>query len=124
VEPPAEMAQNSNKPSKGGQSSPIRSGPHEPHTFKQHERTSGLFPGQDLQALGSDACEEVDVFVRVKGRHAVCRSGLGPDDVHLAVQAVVQNQVVGNLDPVASVSSAPDPGRDTDLCGFMGWCSE
>ena len=105
MDPPAEMEQNSNNPSKAGQSSPIKTGVESSVSRGSNaegvrRRTAGSVPAHVLHRFGTDASEEIDVFVRVEFRHFVRGGAGGPEDVHFAVEAVVEDEVVRHFDSV------------------------
>lgn len=70
--------------------------------------TVGVLPGVELlhlagvlpEVVGVDLGEEVDVVVGVEGRHLLRRGRVGAVAVHLPVEAVRQDEVVGQLEPV------------------------
>ena len=84
--------------------------------------TVGVLSGVELlhlagvlpQVVRVDLGQEVDVVVGVEGRHLLRRGGVGAVAVHLAVQPVRQDEVVGQLEPVGlhrvgrSVVKMPD----------------
>lgn len=49
--------------------------------------------------LGDDP-QEVDVVIRVEASHLLATDGFGPKYLHLSVQTVVHDQVVGHADSV------------------------
>lgn len=98
MDPPAEIAQNSKRPSKAGQSSPVRTEEVEGHRWRSESRirkkggspkrseevvvmgggdrrvlTSAPAPGQLLHSLWCDLLQEIDVLVGVEPRKLISR---------------------------------------------------
>ncbi len=53
-----------------------------------------------MDVLRSDPLQKFDVFFRVKSCHVMRRRDVGPEDLHLLVEAVVQDQRVGHAQAV------------------------
>jgi hypothetical protein len=53
---------------------------------------------EGLDTLGGDTPEEVNVVVAVEGGHLLRTRGMLPVALHLAEQAIVEDEVVGELD--------------------------
>ena len=70
----------------------------------------------NLNVLGSHSLQKLDVFFRVEPGHVVGGGNVGPEDLHLLVEAVVQDQGVGDTETMRlhwvarAVVEAPDVG--------------
>ena len=98
------MEQNSKSPSKAGQSSPIKTVAAS-HVSRSDERgrryaTARAVTAHVFYRFWADAGEEIDVFVRVEFGHFVRSGAGGAEDVHFAVEAVVEDEIVGHFDSV------------------------
>ena len=105
MDPPAEMEQNSNNPSNAGQSSPIKTGgegsvSRSSNAQGTRGRTACSVAAHVFYRFGRDASEEIDVFVRVEFRHFVRGGPRRAQDVHFAVEAVVEDEIVRHFDSV------------------------
>jgi hypothetical protein len=103
IEPPALMLQNSYRPSKPGQSSPVRTvrgvGKRQSRLGKDEMRlrqqlTSCSSTSQAFHSLRGDLAQEVNVLVGMEPRHRLCRRALRPDYLHVPLQSIVGDEVV------------------------------